>query len=569
MSTLHVRHVKVTLDRDFVPLIDVSDLGGQSTKKIQPIRLSRALAAYSLHHLAEVDPSGAAASVVDGGDDNGIDALLTTSAGPSLWVVQSKWISSGKGTPSLGEVRNFCAGVKDLVEFRLEVFNSKIRARKAEISAALENSKLSLHLVLIYTGSALGLHAKRALSDLLNELNEPTPMATLHVLCLGDIHEAISGKAQASGCNFSLGLLEWGKIDEPHRAYYGHAAASEIASLWQKHGSGLVVKNLRNFLGTTEVNEAVQATLATRPEDFWYFNNGITILCDSVSKQAVGGNSRSLGTFDCVRGSIVNGAQTAGNIARAYLSSPNSVESARVLVRLLSLEGTPVGYGTEITRATNNQNRIERKDFVSQDKEQERLRTELQIEGKAYVFRTGEALLPPDQGLSLDEATVALACNSRSLQNAIWSKKEIGRLWDPLNGRPYIDLFNSELSGPKLWRLVVVAREIEGCLKEAAGTASSTHRRNIAVHGNRFIMAHVFSRLDPAVFEGDVLDAPIDLAKLRATTIAVLDEADQAAQDLFPDAMISRLFYNIGKCRKMSDAIGGLGDLKTLQPPAS
>src|SRR5262249_31933179 len=138
-------------------------------------------------------------------------------------------------------------------------------------------------------------------------------------------------------------------------------------------------------------------------ERFWYFNNGITVLCGSIKKKPVGGNSRDSGYFECSDVSIVNGAQTVGAIHQANSTHPESVAKASVLVRFISLEDCPDGFGAEVTRATNTQNRIERRDFVALDSEQERLRTELQLEKIQYAYKSGEGVADPTKGFELTE----------------------------------------------------------------------------------------------------------------------------------------------------------------------
>ncbi len=53
-------------------------------------RLSRSLAAFAIEKLAGVAPSQAANAVVDGGNDNGLDAVMYDIQGKKLWVIQSK-----------------------------------------------------------------------------------------------------------------------------------------------------------------------------------------------------------------------------------------------------------------------------------------------------------------------------------------------------------------------------------------------------------------------------------------------------------------------------------------------
>lgn len=543
MSVLHVRHARLTLENQLCALIDMSDATGRSPTDFDQLRLSRALAAYSLMHLAEIDPSTAIGSIVDGFDDNGLDAVYVGSGTPSLWMVQAKWMNHGKGSPKLGDVKKFADGVRDLIEAKFDRFNVRLRAKAPELRAALDDTRLTVHVIVAYTGDEPSTHAARDLKELLAELNDPSEMAELHLFNLKEIHRAVAGGAQGGGVTFNLGLLDWGKVEDPHKAFYGQVAASEIAALWNEHGTKLVAKNLRSFMGETDVNEAMQATLKARPEDFWYFNNGITMLCDSVKKTPVGGSTRQYGMFQCTGGSIVNGAQTAGNIAKAAAVAHDAVDRARVLVRLLSLEHSPDGYAAAITRATNTQNRIERKDFVSLDPEQDRLRTELLIEGKRYVFKSGEVPVSVSEGCNLEEATAALACSSGELQYAIWSKKEIGKLWETIDGPPYTLLFNSALSGLTLLQLVVFLRAVDEALRSVAARLPAGRARNVAVHGNRLIAFLVFERFGRRNVGGDPGSA------VRATTERMLELVESAAEKLFPEAMVSRLFYNTAKCR--------------------
>src|SRR5262249_7405925 len=141
-----------------------------------------------------------------------------------------------------------------------------------------------------------------------------------------------------------------------------------------------------------------------------YFNNGLTALCASVQKKLVGGTGREIGIFDCKGVSVVNGAQTVGSIAAVYQKQPEKVKKARIFLRLLSLENCPEGFGMQVTVATNTQNRVERVDFVALDPEQQRLRTELWFDRKEYTYKSGDAPSKPDEGCTVADATVALAC---------------------------------------------------------------------------------------------------------------------------------------------------------------
>src|SRR5207249_3032573 len=124
-------------------------------------------------------------------------------------------------------------------------------------------------------------------------------------------------------------------------------------------------------------------------------------------------------------------------IAAANVTHPEEVARARVQIRFISLDDCPEDFATSVTRYTNTQNRIERRDFVALDVQQERIRTELQIEGIEYVYKSGDICPPTRTGFDLTEATVALACSQADIALAVQAKREIGKLWEDLEKAPY------------------------------------------------------------------------------------------------------------------------------------
>lgn len=107
-------------------------------------------------------------------------------------------------------------------------------------------------------------------------------------------------------------------MTESSVANYGFVDAGQVASWWEEYNPKLFTPNIRMFLGDSDVNKELEATLIQEPEKFYYFNNGVTILCNSYEKTRAGGTRRDSGTFECKGVSVVNGAQTVGSIGQAY-----------------------------------------------------------------------------------------------------------------------------------------------------------------------------------------------------------------------------------------------------------
>lgn len=119
--------------------------------------------------------------------------------------------------------------------------------------------------------------------------------------------------------------------------------------------------NVRDYQGHNAVNQDIQMTLETPTvEDFWWLNNGITILTTEVvpvtTKELV-----------LTEPEVVNGLQTSNEIYNYFTSHPDMVdkESRNILVRIIVPEGEE--SRDRIILATNNQTNIPRSSLRAND----------------------------------------------------------------------------------------------------------------------------------------------------------------------------------------------------------
>jgi hypothetical protein len=108
--------------------------------------------------------------------------------------------------------------------------------------------------------------------------------------------------------------------------------------------------NVRDYQGDVKVNEEIASTLnGTVPEDFWWLNNGITILASELH-----GDDNLLTVTDPL---IVNGLQTSYEIFNHFKELKGPVEDPRtILVRFI--ESNDPKSADRIIKATNSQTRI-------------------------------------------------------------------------------------------------------------------------------------------------------------------------------------------------------------------
>lgn len=553
MSDIHVRRIRTVLLRDYEGLIDVSDVKDFPPDQVQSHVLTRCQAAMTLAKVADIQSVKAADAIVDGFGDNGIDAIYFDEVVGIIYVVQSKWVSGGQKSPDLGEVLKFIRGVKDLMAAKFDEFNDRFRVKQADLERALDGPNEFL-LMLTYTGTQpLSIHAEQEIKALLEKENDPIPIMSYRVFSQKELYSMISGSLEGASISLEVTLHDWGQVREPYHAVYGQVPAEQIASWYEQHGTRLLARNLRKFRGDTEVNRFIQSTLVSEPEKFWYFNNGITVLCDEIKKKPLGGSNRDVGHFIFEGVSVVNGAQTVGSIAVTVAGGFQRPKEARVLVRFISLENCPTDFATEVTTATNTQNRIERRDFASLDPNHQRLRQELMLDlNLVYAFKSGDEKPLPETGCTIDDATVALACANPDVRLAADAKRNISVLWEDIEKPPYTQIFNEHLTACRLWRCVQVLRVVEARLaqKEIGG---SSIRQRAAIHGNRFILHEVFQSLPLDQLDDPELDVESLKVRAREQATFVLDHVEQIVVEHFRESYLNTFFKSRSNCEKLKE----------------
>ncbi|MFB7475306.1 AIPR family protein [Kitasatospora sp. NPDC056184] len=552
MRALHVHHVKDSLRQDYTGLIDLSDLPRNQPAQSEAPFLSRALAARAVQRFTGCTPEDAAAAVTDGFHDNGIDALAIDDENRRIVIVQSKLDGSGNAGLSQADALKIKNGCGDLFNMRFDRFSPKLQARREEITAALSDASVTFIVVVATTGqSTLPPEAQHVFDDFLDEANENDPVVTLEILGLREFHSMVVEGTAGPRIELTVPIEQWGKVDLPYQAYYGLVQATEIASWFEQHGDRLFSQNLRKSLGSTEVNEGLTHTLLTQGENFWYFNNGITALCESIKKTPRGGSTHTYGDFEIEGVSVVNGAQTVASIHRAAKKDEKSLEEARVWVRFISLEGCPSDFATDVTRATNTQNSVESRDFVALDKQQERIRRDMLLSlHKQYSVKRGENAPAESDGCTVEDAIVALACAHANSYYTVLAKSAVGRLSENTERAPYTNLFNGGTSAHQVWRCVQVMRAVE---------ADLAHRRRylvdrefaVAAHGNRLVLHLVFSQLELDKINDANYDWDKEIKRVPKVTGTILRQLTDAIESTYSNNYLAPLFKNTTKCRDL------------------
>lgn len=158
--------------------------------------------------------------------------------------------------------------------------------------------------------------------------------------------------------------------------------ASWLYDQFQKFGQPLFSANYRGFLGVSKrrkINAAIKQTAEGTPDDFWVYNNGITLLTLDYE----GKKDKTTKITGC---SVINGAQTTGSLSQID-PKKHDLSKVKVLARLVACKDSETVRN--IVRYNNTQNEITTWDQYSNTETQKRLADEFSALGHFYSLKRG------------------------------------------------------------------------------------------------------------------------------------------------------------------------------------
>jgi hypothetical protein len=497
-----------SLQADFVPhlppLLDLTKSHEEQARK----NLSRAFAAFALSHICDISTMEAAKAVIDDFDDYGIDAIYYHAPNDTVYLLQGKLRAGAQFHQQ--EALAFCQGVRLLIKEDFDGFNNNVQNRRTEIEDAID-SCCSIQLVVAHVGSGISAHAHQALEDFVKD-DDPGDERLQQQIVDYDAAKVVSdlGLAKAyEKINTELRLFNCTSVSTPRGTYFGLIPVGDLVDLHNKHGRGLFERNIRGFLGhNTDVNAAIQKTLATNPNEFVYLNNGITALCEQIDPKSVKGGRRLLK----LRGfSVINGAQTIASSSRFVLDNAGAnISLAKVSLTLIKAYADG-DFGKAVTHARNHQNPVLLSNFAALDDQQERLRRELAYLGFHYAYKAENPDgLADTYRIRIEEAAQALALSQDDPRYAVWLKKEPARLLDTTSDQ-YKALFNSTRTAFELVNAVLLNRFTQNRLATEILAAGGQQRLTYK-HGSYVLSWILAKRLRTAISS----PAVIDETKLKA-----------------------------------------------------
>jgi hypothetical protein len=239
------------------------------------------------------------------------------------------------------------------------------------------------------------------------------------------------------------------------RVLVGKLPVLEVEALFNRHGDLILERNVRRFLGLqgNRVNQGIAHTLQTASErgNFYFYNNGITMVCRKFSYNALQADNYQVRVEGM---QVINGGQTcktiqstlatlAGAVTGTGSGTEPGLENSFVLVRLYQLPGDSDDFVRSITYATNSQNPVDLRDLKSNDLRQKSLETAIRGLGFTYHRHRSDASLRPTDISSGTAAEAVLSVwRGAPHQAKFHGREHFGKLYD--------HIFSADLNGAQV-----------------------------------------------------------------------------------------------------------------------
>lgn len=166
-----------------------------------------------------------------------------------------------------------------------------------------------------------------------------------------------------------LHLIKVNGSNDIYDCYIGVISGELLARIYKDEGQELIQKNVRSFLQATgKVNKGIKMSLASSPEMFMAYNNGISTVADSIVIDEASSHDDLVTITEITGWQIVNGGQTTASIYNAF-QAKLPLEKVHVQIKLSVIKQKEQADGIiqNISKYANSQNKINMSDFNAND----------------------------------------------------------------------------------------------------------------------------------------------------------------------------------------------------------
>ncbi|MED4567949.1 AIPR family protein [Brevibacillus agri] len=300
--------------------------------------------------------------IVGSGNDGGCDGLYlfvneelimddaplsNIKKNPTLdvYIIQSKFETSFREN-AFSNWKSIVDNLFSLESFQNNDFSKRYNGDVLEFFGRFHNTFLSLitkspkvNFKFFYTsiGNEVHINVQQQADEMMAKLKTlyPSPNTTISVDYI-DAQKILALYDAPSKTDFVLHISETPIIVQEEKEYIVLANLKQYFDFITNENDKLIKHifeaNVRDYQGNTTVNKEIAETLSqsNSGEDFWWLNNGITMLASKIDQ-------KSTKVFEIKNPEIVNGLQTSTEIFNYFNSKGKEFleENRKVLIRII------------------------------------------------------------------------------------------------------------------------------------------------------------------------------------------------------------------------------------------
>lgn len=322
-------------------------------------------------------------SITNGPNDGGIDFVYYDDEESKVVLGQCKYTENMKLNDIISELNKMSSTVENFKKAYTGTYNKKLKTNLQNALDRLPDESAGNVEYCIFTTSDINQN------DVTNKLHTENNLYSKDMVSVYGVSEINSQIKE---------LIEKAKtvneykieIDYPHNVLQYdtdnvsgimvNMSSESLVRMYDKFkDEGLFDLNIRKYIKNKTVDEGIKETLDKERDNFWFYNNGLTIAC---SEYVLDGNKVKLYDF-----SIVNGGQTTNRIGN-YKGSNN--DKFYLPCKIISIKNDDQKLYSKIAEATNSQKPINPRDLKSNSPEMKMLQRWLGKEGVYLEIKRGE-----------------------------------------------------------------------------------------------------------------------------------------------------------------------------------
>jgi hypothetical protein len=332
---------------------------------------------WVLTKLYDIDEELALNSITEY-NDKAIDCFVHFEESKELFLIQNKYYS-----------KNISLNRKEVLDFLttplINLENNKYKKSK-ELQSIFNNAikdseyKIWLHFY-VTNNKKRTLDIESSINDFNRQDRKIDCEIRAKIFDIKNIYELYYGKSFQEDIKFDFTLKSINKgtvlqikpkeynLPGMSEAYYIMSPIKDLYDMYKcsiNREYQLFEANIREYLGKSSINNGIIRTLRNKEDrkNFFYYNNGITILCKKTKKTTT---PYSLTLY---QPQIVNGCQTVNTIYEILSSYDekninSEFEGAYVMIKVLVEASANIEFYKNVVKYTNSQNSISEKAFGS------------------------------------------------------------------------------------------------------------------------------------------------------------------------------------------------------------